>query len=231
MEMEHGGCHEFLRLRFEMDISSILALAIIQNYQRDNPDPTSPNHEDLQATIDSEKNPYVPEPIPKPSEPIPEPSEPIPEPFEPNLTLPTFDEALAKFLESSNSRFKKLSDESNTSDNPSEGLSEEVINDFIRGVEEKQEARLAKEAAEKAEQEAAEKATEEAAAREATEKAVVEAASREKVEAEAALAAEVTQKVTEDVEKTTEVALAQEDSSITDLAPLVIKTLEELHKE
>lgn len=69
----------------------------------DNPGPTTPNHEELQATTDFEKTPSVLEPsvpepsVPEPSEPITKPCEPIPKPFEPDLTIPTFDEALAKF--------------------------------------------------------------------------------------------------------------------------------------
>lgn len=77
-------------------------------------DPTSPNHEELQVTANSEKIQFVQET----SETIPEPS--IPEPSEPALTIPTLDEALAKFSESSALRLKKLSDESSASDHPSE---------------------------------------------------------------------------------------------------------------
>lgn len=87
-----------------------------EHYGLDNPDPTSLNLKDLQATSDSERTQIVPEP----SEPFPEPSEPIPEPYDPKLTLPTFDEALAKFSEISTSRFKNLFVESSASDNPSE---------------------------------------------------------------------------------------------------------------
>ncbi|XP_050896821.1 uncharacterized protein LOC127103615 [Lathyrus oleraceus] len=148
----------------------------------DYPDPTSLNFEDLQATTDSEKTPFVPEP-----------SEPIPGPSKPELILPTFDEALAKFLESSTSR----------------------------GVEEKLEARLAKETAEKAEREATEKA-----AKEATERATAEAVAKEKSEQEAV---KVSQKAASN--KATEVSLTQGELSTADLAHLVIKTLEELQKE
>lgn len=53
----------------------------------DNPDPTSLNLKDFQATTDLERTLYVPA------------NQPIPEPSEPELTLPTFDEALAKLSE------------------------------------------------------------------------------------------------------------------------------------
>lgn len=55
-----------------------------------------------------------------PSEPIHAPLEPNPQPSEPNLTIPTLDEALAKFSESSTSRLRNLSYESRVNDNPSE---------------------------------------------------------------------------------------------------------------
>ena len=84
------------------------------------------------------------------------------------------------------------------------GLSEQVINDFIRNSKEKPEVHLAKEAAEKAEREAVEKVAVEAATREATKKVVTKAATREKAEVEAALAVETAQKAAEDVAKTTE---------------------------
>lgn len=82
------------------------------------------------------------------------------------------------------------------------------------------EAKLAKESAEKDEQEATEKA-----AKEAAEKEAAEAAEKEKAEKEA----EVAQKT--ESEKSVEVALTQGESSTTDLASLVIRTLEELQKE
>lgn len=103
------------------------------------------------------------------------------------------------------------------------GISEQIRNDFIRGVEEKLEARLAKEAVEK---EAAK-----AVAKEAAEKAAAKAVAREKAEVEEAMATEVAQKAVEDAENTNEVSLTQGESSTTDLAPLFIKTLEELQKE
>lgn len=166
----------------------------------DHLDPTSSKLDDIQATTDSERTLSVPA------------DQPIPEPSEPELTLRTFDKALATFSESSASMFKKLSDESNTSEKPSEvrtnwnkfirwmtskifkmkSLSEQVKNDFIRSVEEMLEARLAKEAEKKAEREVAEKD-----AKEAAEKATAKAAAKEKdeKEAEAARVAEVAQKV------------------------------------
>lgn len=80
-----------------------------------------------------------------------------------------------QFSESSASRFKKISVESSTSENPYEvrtnlngfirwmtseifkmkGLSKQVINDFIRDAKERLEARMTKEAAVKAKREAA----------------------------------------------------------------------------
>ncbi|XP_050918779.1 cell wall protein DAN4-like [Lathyrus oleraceus] len=217
------------------------------------PDPPSPNLEDLQATTDSERTEFVPEPF-----------EPIPEPSEAGLTLPIFDEALTKFSESSSSRFKKLSDKSSTSENPYEvrtnwngftrwmtseifklkGLSKQVRNDFIRDAEERLRARMAKEEAEKDEREVAEKVVAEAAAREAAEEAAAQTAAREAIgkvaakvdarekaeqEAEAARATKVAHKAAS--EKTTEVALTQGESSAADFYPLVIKTREELQKE
>ncbi|XP_050889951.1 uncharacterized protein LOC127095284 [Lathyrus oleraceus] len=227
----------------------------------DIPDPTSPTHTELQATAESEKTQSIPEPsetIPSPSEPIYEPSEtihrpsdPTPQTSEPNLTLPTLDEEFSKFSENSASRLKHLSDESRVSDNPSEvrthwnrfikwmtsevfklrGLSEQFGNDYIRSAKEKLEARLAQEDAEREKREAEERANPKAAAREAAEKASAEAATREQAEAEATLTIEATQKTVEDAEKTTEVALTRGESSASDLAPLVLKTLEELQKE
>lgn len=71
------------------------------------------------------------------------------------------------------------------------------------------------------------KAGAEATARGAVEKVVAEVAAKEKDEVEVALAA----KAAEDAAKTSEVALTQGESPIADLAPLVIRTLEELQKE
>lgn len=106
------------------------------------------------------------------------------------------------------------------------GLFGQVRNNFIRGVEERLEARLAKEVVEKAERETTEKA-----AKEVAKKADAEAAAKEKVEqeAEAKMAIEAAQKAASD--KATEVSLTQGESSTADLSPLVIRTLEELQKE
>lgn len=103
------------------------------------------------------------------------------------------------------------------------GLSGKVRNHFIRSAEERLEARLAMEATEKAEREAVEKV-----AKKDAEKESAEADAKEKVEqeAEAAMIAKATQKAA--FMKVTKVALTQGDSSTTDLAPLVIITLEEL---
>lgn len=99
----------------------------------------------------------------EPSEPIRKPYEPTSQTSEPNLTLPTIDEAFAKFLEKSTSKLRHLFDESRVSDNPSEvrthwngfirwitskvfklkGFPKQAKNDYIRGAEERLEARLA----------------------------------------------------------------------------------------
>ncbi|XP_050897719.1 uncharacterized protein LOC127104582 [Lathyrus oleraceus] len=173
------------------------------------PDPTSitsttfAEHSEPSKTIpppyEPTSDPFEPirkpsEPTPDPSEPIHKPSEPTSQPSEPDLTLPTIDEAFAKFSENSASRLRKLSDESRINDNPSEAVAE-------------------------------------AAAKEETEKAVAEAEAREKAEAEATLAAEAARKAAKDADKASEVALTQGESSTSDLAPLFLKTLEDLQKE
>ncbi|XP_050875767.1 uncharacterized protein LOC127079428 [Lathyrus oleraceus] len=88
------------------------------------------------------------------------------------------------------------------------GLSEQVRNDFIRGVEERLEARLEKEVAEKAKREATQKA-----AKEAAEKAPAEVAAEEKAkqEAEAIMAEEDAQKAA--YEKTVEFKVNSQDLS------------------
>lgn len=88
------------------------------------------------------------------------------------------------------------------------------------------EARLEKEAAEKAEREACEKDAKESTKKEATKDAAREKAEQE---VETIMAAKAPQKA--GYEKTVEVALAQGESSKVDLASLVIKILEELQKE
>lgn len=66
------------------------------------------------------------------------------------------------------------------------GLSEQVINDYIRSAEEIQEACLEKEAEEKARQEAEEKAADEAAVAEAEAKAKADAEEATRIAAEEA---------------------------------------------
>lgn len=110
--------------------------------------------------------------------------------------------------------------------------SKQVRNDYIREAEERLEACLARETEEKACQEAVEKArleAEERARKEAEEKVVVEVVATEakaKVDTE-----EATLITAEEVSKAKEVALTHEESSNSDLAPLVLKTLEEVQKE
>lgn len=114
------------------------------------------------------------------------------------------------------------------------GLYEQVINGFIRDAKERLEARLAREAEEKARQEAEEKArleAEEKARKEAEDKATTEVVSTE-TEAKAKVdAEETTHIVAEESVKANDVALTQGESFVSDLSPLVLKTLEELQKE
>ncbi|XP_050890838.1 major latex allergen Hev b 5-like [Lathyrus oleraceus] len=125
----------------------------------DNPDPTSPNHEELQATTDSEKTQSVPEPsktIPEPSEQIPEPSEPIPEPSEPDLTIPTFDEGTEEKLEARMEKeaFKKAEREATAKKAAEKAAAEAATREQAEAK-----AALATEAAQKAAEDA-EKTTE-----------------------------------------------------------------------
>ncbi|XP_050895424.1 uncharacterized protein LOC127102047 [Lathyrus oleraceus] len=191
------------------------------------------------------------EPTSESYEPIPSPTELISQPSEPNLTFFTIDKVFSKFFENSASRLKKLYEESKISDNPSEvrthwngflrwmtsevfklkGLSEQVRNEYIRGAKERLEARLAQKAAERATKDAEDRSAAEATDKKKAEKAAGEAEAKAKVEAEAALAAEPARKDAEDAEKANEVALTRGESLASDLAPLVLKTLEELQKE
>lgn len=115
------------------------------------------------------------------------------------------------------------------------GLSKQVKNDYIKDTEERLEARMVKEAEEKALKEAEEKArleAEEQERKEAEEKVVAEAVAAIEVEAKAkAGAKEEAHIVEEEATKGTEVTLTQDESSNSNLAPLVLKTLEELRKE
>ncbi|XP_050909633.1 eukaryotic translation initiation factor 4 gamma-like [Lathyrus oleraceus] len=117
------------------------------------------------------------------------------------------------------------------------GLSEQVYNDFFRYAGVRLQARLVREAKEKAKKEAEEKARleEEQRIREAEEKAAVEvvatvaaaeaeANAKAKVEEAARIAAEEAAKASAD-------ALTQGEQSKSGFAPLLLKTLEELQKE
>lgn len=155
-------------------------------------------------------------------------------------------------------RLRALFEQSSLSENPSEvrthwneflrwmtyevfkfkGLSKQVGNDYIIGAEERLEARMVKEAKEKARQEAEEKAHQEAeekARLEAEEQARKEA--EEKVAAEAAIveakadAEEATHITVEEAAKSTEFSLTRSESSTSDISPLMLQTLEELQKE
>ncbi|XP_050909091.1 uncharacterized protein LOC127122857 [Lathyrus oleraceus] len=212
------------------------------------PEPSEPIPPHSEPTSEPyETIPPPSEPISEPSELIHNPSEPTSEPSKPDLTFPTIDEVFSKFSENATSRLRKLFEESRLSDNPSEvrthwniflrwmtsgvfklkGLSEQVRNDYIRGAEERLEARLAHEAVERVRRENKERDDVEAVAKEEAEKAAAtEAETKAKAEAK-----EVARKAVEEATKSSEVALTQCESSISDLAPLVLKTLEEIQKE
>lgn len=121
-------------------------------------------------------------PAEQPSKPPTDTIHTSPEPInlasEPESTFPTLEEPVALFSESSVVKLRSLSEQSKLSDSPSKvrnhwngflrwmtskvfklkGLPEKVKNDYIRDAEERLEARLAREAEEKARQEAEEKA-------------------------------------------------------------------------
>ncbi|XP_050914681.1 uncharacterized protein LOC127129571 [Lathyrus oleraceus] len=146
-------------------------------------------------------------------------------------------------IENTDVRLRQLSKESRLSDNSFEvrthwnrflrwitsevfklkGLSEQVKNDYIRGAEERMEARLAQEAEERAREEA-----EERTRREAEERVVAEVDVEAKAKADVE---EVARIATEEAAKTYKVALTRGDSPTYDLALLVLKTLHELKKE
>ncbi|XP_050909541.1 uncharacterized protein LOC127123359 [Lathyrus oleraceus] len=190
-----------------------------------------------------------------PTETIPTSPKPNNPASDPEPTFPTLEDLVALFSESSTVKLRSLSEQFKLSDNPSEvrndqngflrwmtyevfklkGLSEQVRNDYIREVKERLEARLAIEYEEKSRQEAKEKArleAEEKARKEAEEKAAAEAAAAAEAKAKAkADVKEVTHIDVEEAAKAKEVALTQGESSNSDLAPLVLKALEELQKE
>ncbi|XP_050878124.1 uncharacterized protein LOC127081940 [Lathyrus oleraceus] len=167
------------------------------------------------------------EPPNEPSETSQIPSKPIHPTSEPEPTFSTLEEVFAIFSESSTARLRQLSEESRLSDNPSKvrthwngflrwmtfevfklkGVSEQVRNDYIRGDEERLEARLAQEDEEKARKEVEEKA--------ATKAATVEAEAKARADTE-----EATHIVAEEATKTTKVALTRGESSTFDIASL-----------
>ncbi|XP_050889619.1 uncharacterized protein LOC127094896 [Lathyrus oleraceus] len=113
------------------------------------------------------------------------------------------------------------------------GLSEQVYNDFIRDAGIRLQARLAREAEEKARKEAGEKGRleEEQRIREAEEK-VVAAAATAKAEAKAKADAEEAARIAaEEVAKARADALTQGEQSNSGFSLLFLKTLEELQKE
>ncbi|XP_050876746.1 uncharacterized protein LOC127080469 [Lathyrus oleraceus] len=171
----------------------------------------------------------------------------------PEPIFPTLEEAISLFVESSVEKIKPLSENSGISGDPSavrihwnkvircmtseafklKSLSEQVRNDFIREAGERLQARLFREAEEKARREGEEKARveEEQMVREATKKVAAKAAAAEaeaKVKADAEEAAHI---AVEEAAKASNDALAQGEQSNSDFPPLVLKTLEELQKE
>jgi hypothetical protein len=110
------------------------------------------------------------------------------------------------------------------------GLSEQVRSDFVRDAGVKLQARLVREAEEKARREAEEKARleEEKRIREAAKKTVDAAEAEAKAKAEVEEAARI---IVEEVAKASADALTQGDKSNSGFTPLVLKTLEELQKE
>ncbi|XP_050918334.1 eukaryotic translation initiation factor 4 gamma-like [Lathyrus oleraceus] len=109
-------------------------------------------------------------------------------------------------------------------------LSEQVKNGYIREAKERLEARMAREAEEKAKEKARLEAKEKSR-KEVEEKATARAAAAE-AEAKAKADAEEASHIDAEESSTTkEVALTQGESSNSDISPLVLKTLEELQKE
>lgn len=139
-------------------------------------------------------------------------------------------------------KLRQLFEQSSLNDNPSDvrnhwdgflrwmtfeifmlkGLSKQVRNDYIRGYKERLEARMVKEAEEKARLEAEEKLR-----KEAGEKAITEAAATN-VESKAKVGTEEAAHI---AAKSNEFTLTRGESSISDIASLVLQTLEELQKE
>lgn len=112
------------------------------------------------------------------------------------------------------------------------GLFEQVRNDFIREAGESLQARLAREAEERARREAEEKAClkEEERAREVAEKVATETVAEDEAKAKVD-AEEATRTAAEKASKARNDALTQGEKSYSDFTPLMLKTLEELQKE
>lgn len=113
-------------------------------------------------------------------------------------------------------------------------LSEQSRNDFIREDGERLQARLAKEAEERAHREVEEKdrLEEEEKAREAAENVIAEAVAAAEAEVKAKSDAEEATRITaKEAAKAKDTSLTQGESSHSDFAPLVLKTLEELQEE
>ncbi|XP_050916321.1 uncharacterized protein LOC127131443 [Lathyrus oleraceus] len=194
--------------------------------------------------------------IPTPPEPILPTSkpEPISPTSEPEPTFPTLEEAVTLFAECLLEKLRSLSENSKISDDPStvrihwnrvigrmtskafkmKGISEQVRNDFIKEAGERLHTRLAGEEEDRAHRKSEEKAClekEENARRETAEKASAEATATE-VKAKAKVdAGEASHISVEEATKAKDIALSQGESSHSDFSPLVLKTLEELHKE
>ncbi|XP_050889514.1 eukaryotic translation initiation factor 4 gamma-like [Lathyrus oleraceus] len=127
-----------------------------------------------------------------------------------------------------------VSSSSPSKSQPSESPTLILRNDFIKEAGERLQARLTREEKGRARREAEEKAhlEEEEKAREAAEKPADEAAAAAEVEAKAkADTEEATHIIAEEAAKAKDTDLTQGESSHSDFAPLVLKTLEELQKK
>lgn len=162
------------------------------------------------------------------------------------------EETVTLFAESSVEKIKSLSENSSINDDPYavsihwnrvirwmtseafklKGLYEQVRNDFIREAGERLQERLAREAKERARREIEEKARleKEQRVREAAEKAAAEATAATEAK-EKAYVEEAPHIAAKEVAKSRDTALTQGEKSHSDFAPLVLKTLKELHKE
>ncbi|XP_050908567.1 eukaryotic translation initiation factor 4 gamma-like [Lathyrus oleraceus] len=170
----------------------------------------------------------------------------------PETTLPTLEEAIQVFVESSVEKVKSLTINSGISGDPSavrihwnkviswmtseafklKGLYEQVRNNFIRDAGIRLQERLAREAEERERKETEEKARQEELQRirEAEAKAAADTAAAEveaKSKADIEEAARVAEKV---IAKANVNELTQGEHFNSRFVPLVLKTLEELHK-